>query len=656
MAVISSLNRRWNAGVLFFGLLSATLIVSSCAPQRTTQSAATQREAPVVPVEARAVQRGDIQQTLSYSGDLRAKSQITVFPKATGRVQQVLVDVGSRVQAGDVLAVLEQDNAEIQMAQARASLASAQAQLARIQAGGRSEDIGAAGAAVQAQQAALAAAQARLELMQQGGRSEDTANAQIAKAQAGLDAAKAKLASVKKGATNDKRQGAASQLASATAAVQSAQVAATNAATVEGAAVAYRDALKASLDQNFAPSQADILAAQAAADQAHSTLELANNCQTAAGVKLEGSACDANKTSARGAADLADAKLSLLKKGGTTAQQAQVTANLAQAEAGLKNAQTQRASVNLALTRAQEDLKAAQATYDQLVAGAQPEDLQQAEAAVTASEQDLQLALNPNITDQDLAAQQAQVEQLSHAVQQAQFQLQKARSPYTAQDLQAAQAGVDQAQAQLDLATLGVRETTITAPVGGVIADRQISPGALVGATTPVVTLVPPELELVVNVDEAQLGQVAEGQQVSLQVPAYAQRTFTGRVQSISPVVDTKSRTAAVRIAPQNESGQLRSGMFARLDIVTASKTNALLVPKDAVVGLAPGGQGTLVGIGDGNKVKRLPVRIGLVGDKLAEVVSGVQEGQLIATSGLGELNDGDVVAPQAETKTASLR
>src|SRR5207248_6725149 len=67
------------------------------------------------------------------------------------------------------------------------------------------------------------------------------------------------------------------------------------------------------------------------------------------------------------------------------------------------------------------------------------------------------------------------------------------------QDVQAAQAGVDQAQAALQLAQVGVRETQIIAPVDGIVFDRQVSPGALVGPTSPIVVLIPPSLEVAVN-------------------------------------------------------------------------------------------------------------------------------------------------------------
>ena len=215
---------------------------------------------------------------------------------------------------------------------------------------------------------------------------------------------------------------------------------------------------------------------------------------------------------------------------------------------------------------------------------------------------------------------------------------------------------MDQARAQLDLAELAVKDTTIVAPVDGVISERLVSAGALVSPQAPIVTLVPPSLELVVNVEEGQLGQVAEGQSVQLQVPAFPSQTFTGNVKSISPTIDSKSRTAAVRVEPKDEANKLRAGMFARLNIVTAEKHNALVVPRAAVLSGATGTPSMVIAIDENGRVHRQAVKPGLQSDQLAEILSGIDDGQLVATSSLSDLADGDVVAPQVQTTTAFVR
>ena len=115
-------------------VVAAGIFAVGCSPVPILgTSSASQTQA--IPVPAAPVQRGEIQQKLTYSGDVRAKDQITVLPKATGRVQSVLVDIGSSVHAGDVIAELEQDSPEIAVLQARANLAAAQSKLATVQAG-----------------------------------------------------------------------------------------------------------------------------------------------------------------------------------------------------------------------------------------------------------------------------------------------------------------------------------------------------------------------------------------------------------------------------------------------------------------------------------------------------------------------------------------
>src|SRR5229473_363805 len=105
--------------LLLSGALASTLLVAACGQRPAAAPAATPVAPQAAPVTAQTVTRGDIQQTLSYSGDIRAREQVSVLPKATGRVEQVLVDIGSKVKAGDTIAILDQDNPQAQLLLAR---------------------------------------------------------------------------------------------------------------------------------------------------------------------------------------------------------------------------------------------------------------------------------------------------------------------------------------------------------------------------------------------------------------------------------------------------------------------------------------------------------------------------------------------------------
>jgi membrane fusion protein (multidrug efflux system) len=253
-------------------------------------------------------------------------------------------------------------------------------------------------------------------------------------------------------------------------------------------------------------------------------------------------------------------------------------------------------------------------------------------------------------TQYDIAQQQ-------HAVAAAQAALDKAQNPYTDQDLQTAQAGVEQAQAALGLAQKGVTDTDVTAPVDGQVLTRDVSPGALVGTSSPIVELVPPGLQIGVDIDESQISHVANGQVVDLTVPAYPGQVFHGTVTAIAPAVDPRSRTVHVVVNPSDPNGELLSGMLASVNIVTAQDQSALLIPRAAITGAAtPGTQTTIVSIDDNGRINRTAIQLGIVNDNVAQVAGGLAEGQLVATGNTAGLNTGEVVTPQIETRTALAR
>src|SRR5579864_290991 len=237
--------------VVLGGTLMVSLLLIAC--QRTSTPAAAPAAPAPPPVSAEAAHRGDIQQALAYSGDIRAKSEINVLPKSTGRIEKLPVDIGSQVKAGDVIAVLDQDNPSMQVLQARANLAQAQARLDTLQVGARPEDVAAA-------QAGLAQQQARMQNMRNQGRSED-----IKAADAGVAAAKAKLQSLMDGPDDDVRQAEQSAVDSDNAALASAEAAY---AALGAQNTASTQALQSQVDT----LQAQVTTAQAQIDSANAVL------------------------------------------------------------------------------------------------------------------------------------------------------------------------------------------------------------------------------------------------------------------------------------------------------------------------------------------------------------------------------------------------
>jgi membrane fusion protein (multidrug efflux system) len=96
--------------------------------------------------------------------------------------------------------------------------------------------------------------------------------------------------------------------------------------------------------------------------------------------------------------------------------------------------------------------------------------------------------------------------------------------------------------------------------------------------------------------------------------------------------------------------------MFARLNIITAARENALLVPRQAVLSTAAGTLPSVMTIDSEGRVHKQQIRLGIQNEDFIEVISGLNEGQLVATSGLNSLADGDIVAPVVENRTALAR
>jgi RND family efflux transporter MFP subunit len=279
------------------------------------------------------------------------------------------------------------------------------------------------------------------------------------------------------------------------------------------------------------------------------------------------------------------------------------------------------------------------------------------------------LARRPQ-TDQDIRSQRAAVEQArqqlvkaqqpytatdlqqqEQAVAQASAQFHKAQTPYTDTDLANAQAAVDQAASQLTTAQLGLADTRLVAPADGLVGEVQVAPGAQVSASTTLMTLVPPSLEVVVNAEESQLGKLAEGQAVQLNVAAFPGQRFDGVLRAINPTVDPKTRTASVHVVPNNPDGKLRAGMSTDVVIQTARAEDAIIVPPAALQQRS--GQQYVFTAVDGRARMQI-VNIGLSNASAIQITSGVQAGETVILPGSITLSDGESIVASGPPPTTA--
>src|SRR5262249_52842016 len=161
---------------------------------------------------------------------------------------------------------------------------------------------------------------------------------------------------------------------------------------------------------------------------------------------------------------------------------------------------------------------------------------------------------------------------------------------------------------------------------------------------------IPPQLDVVVNVDEAQLGKVQPGQAVQVTVPAYADQPFSGKVSAVAPAVDQKTRTSAVHVKADDPQARLKPGMLATVSVAVADRADTLLVPRTAVAAtVGPNMPTTVVTVDPTGHVIHMPVQTGLANDSQVEITSGLSDGEVVVTGNAGGLTDGEIVQPEIQ-------
>jgi membrane fusion protein (multidrug efflux system) len=128
---------------------------------------------------------------------------------------------------------------------------------------------------------------------------------------------------------------------------------------------------------------------------------------------------------------------------------------------------------------------------------------------------------------------------------------------------------------------------------------------------------------------------------VQVRVDPIPGRTFPGRVSRVSPAVDVTSRTVTIEAEVPNPEAVLKPGLFARAAVVLRQDQGVAFVPESAVAYFA--GITKVFVVADGVARERT-ARLGVRKDGLIEVVTGVQPGEQVATSGLAQLHDGAAV------------
>jgi RND family efflux transporter MFP subunit len=219
-----------------------------------------------------------------------------------------------------------------------------------------------------------------------------------------------------------------------------------------------------------------------------------------------------------------------------------------------------------------------------------------------------------------------------------QQELQQAESQLTT-----AEAAQQAAQSQIAAVAVRLGETRISSPLTGVVTQRRLDPGTLVGPPGggAIVTVARVDtLRVFITINERELTGVAVGRSAHVEVDALPGRTFSGKVVRLAPALDPGTRTLDAEVQLDNRSGQLYPGMYGRGAIIVETHAHMPVVPVGAVV-LSNRQAFVFVVDAGGDVVHRRALTLGVDGGDWFEVKTGLRPGDEVVVSGAEIIADG---------------
>jgi membrane fusion protein, heavy metal efflux system len=211
------------------------------------------------------------------------------------------------------------------------------------------------------------------------------------------------------------------------------------------------------------------------------------------------------------------------------------------------------------------------------------------------------------------------------------------------------------------LAQLGNRANaqgivTITAPIGGTVADREITIGQSVADPGVKLMTITDDRQVLVtaNIYERDLGRLKIGQQVAVKVPGAGDKVFSGQISRIGTAVDAQSRVLPVQATLDNPDGLLKAGTFAEIKLATSQITAPVVViPASAVVETE---RAKLVYVKSGDGYQPTTVTLGQTVGDLVEVKTGLFAGDLVVTQRAPQLYAQSLKSKPASEHNAAVK
>ncbi len=579
--------------------------------------------------------KGNIVQTVSVTGSIKAEPSLDLHFKKTGTVEEIYVKEGERIEQGDLLASLENESLALEVERMKANYNYAVAQYNQTQAGSKSEEIQIAEADLQSAEAALQAALVEQENTEELGDSNvDLAQKAYDKAEKDYENTKelAEKEIAKLDLTGENTQTIALESAYTSAMLQldtlftkmqDALLSAENILGVRGTGYYYMSQTTKNqlISKYHKPAKNDY---ESALTEYNSLSSNPENEKLNSAVDSGLQAADSilllvSQTSIA----LENLAISRSDRDALVLELSNHSSTLSQSTLNLEET---RSTIKQLTTGSQQDIETLKLSYELQIDAA--------ESALERAETNLEQAeLNAEIADNNA---QANVALKKAAVDSAEANLSLKRSPVRAVDLAPLAAQISQADASLKIAQKQLRESQLYAPVDGIVTFIYGKIGENIALTEtslkPFLSMQADNLIVEANVPETDIVKVAVADEVEMTIDAF---DFTEKLKGEVIYIDPAETVIQgviyyeIKTAFDIDNPELKSGMTTNLEIITDKKENVLKIPTRAV---KFEDENRYVDILLNGKSKKVDIKTGLESDQYVEVTEGLKEGDKIIT------------------------
>ena len=539
------------------------------------------------------VTRGDILQTVSETGTVKAVNEINLSFLNSGQINRIYSQVGDKVKKDQLFAELDHSNLDLKSREASANLEVARQNLAKLLAGATAEEIRVSQASVKQAEAAYESARNQLSAI------KNSTDNTVAQAQKTLD----DLQSLDPGNVNSKRTYVLNSIQSG----------------INGMNTSLDSENKIMIDQDKkyflgVSNPTQLAGAQAAYNSALPLISIANTSLTTATQNRNDSNVNQAVKDALSALNLTLSSLNYFY----SALQGTVT--------GSQYTQTEldadKVTISTAITTINTAITTIQSAHQTLT-----------DAIITAKNS---LASAKLSASQQQVTYQASVDSAYNAWQVAIAQLNKITASPNQHDISLLSAQIQQAQAALGSINKSIEDSKIKAPIDGTITKVNNEVGELTMQGSPVISMLGDNnFEIEVLIPESDIQKIVIDDKVEITFDAFGEdEKFYGKVYFIEPAETTVQDVIYYRVKVNfdMQGKEIKSGMTANVIITTAQKTNILTIPNRAVVD--KNGSGKFVKtLNADNSVTEKTIEVGLSGDEgMIEIISGLSEGEKIIT------------------------